>query len=495
MASDDDTIFIDVVPRVDDSAADSAVEKLKDKFKDVAEDVGPEFVDALRNSGVLSDLGTQLGKSLSDSLSDPLHDISDKIGVDLDTALEKAINKDWGGLSGVVGKGIGGKIADVLGVSDIGDQISDKLGINIEAALDKALNKDWGGVAGVVGKGLGGKLGDALGINDLLGPDGLGGVLDKAQNVADAVKGFKGGDVSSGLRGITSLFGAGGQATPLHDQLQQYTDTATGVHSLLGGTGVTLPAGIDKFVGKLPLVGDAEQSVEQLLGQAHDSFPTTNADPNKNPHGLWGTFFGAASNLMPWVHDSPTSQPAQPNSTDRLYDSVFGAGASASGGSTSTTANEVEVQSSVATISAGTVTLGGSISLPSTGSSVSSGGGHSSPSGIGKAYGSEGGAAASLYGGGGSSTLLDHFASGGILPGDSPGHDNILGYSGGAPVGLEGGEFIVNPQATQANHGPAQGDKQQLALRCRRRTAEPTATVRPGPRRRARSAVNRPELQ
>jgi hypothetical protein len=43
------------------------------------------------------------------------------------------------------------------------------------------------------------------------------------------------------------------------------------------------------------------------------------------------------------------------------------------------------------------------------------------------------------------------FGVSGVLPGDSPGHDNILGSSGGHPIGLEGGEFVVNPKATQNN--------------------------------------------
>ena len=40
---------------------------------------------------------------------------------------------------------------------------------------------------------------------------------------------------------------------------------------------------------------------------------------------------------------------------------------------------------------------------------------------------------------------------GGILPGDSPGHDNMWPASSGGAVSLEGGEFVVNPTQTQAN--------------------------------------------
>ena len=432
MAGDEDAIYIDVVPRVDDSAADSAVEKLKDKFKDVANDVGPEFMDAMRNSGVLDDLGGKLAESISDALRDPLHDISDTIGVDLDSALEKALNKDWGGLSGVVGKGLGGKIAESLGLDNLGDEISDRLGVDINAALGKALNKDWGGLAGVVGKGLGGKLGDALGVPDLLG--NLDSVIGRAHSVADAYHNAHDA-VTNTMSGLTDAA------------------AGLGIGSFAGTKGKSLLAGLGEFAEPLGVAtgvsgaGDVANSWIQQVQGAHPGLAPWLTPVADITAGIAAPFREMKEGYD-WLTGGDKPAP-QEDSTDRLYNSVFGGGGG--GGSTSTTANEVEVQSSVATISAGTVTLGGSISLPTTGSSVSSGGGHSSPSGIGKAYGSEGGAAASLYGGGGSSTLLDHFASGGILPGDSPGHDNILGYSGGAPVGLEGGEFIVNPQATQAN--------------------------------------------
>jgi hypothetical protein len=42
-------------------------------------------------------------------------------------------------------------------------------------------------------------------------------------------------------------------------------------------------------------------------------------------------------------------------------------------------------------------------------------------------------------------------SSGGIIPGDSPGYDNMIAALGNKPIGLEGGEFVVNPQATKDN--------------------------------------------
>ncbi|MEZ0366814.1 hypothetical protein ACAG26_24375 [Mycobacterium sp. pUA109] len=43
---------------------------------------------------------------------------------------------------------------------------------------------------------------------------------------------------------------------------------------------------------------------------------------------------------------------------------------------------------------------------------------------------------------------LGHFSDGGILPGSSPGYDNMLGFlPDGSAVGLEGGEGVINPGA------------------------------------------------
>lgn len=448
MADDEDAIYIDVIPRVDDSAADSAVSRLKDKFKDVAKDVGPEFMDALGNSGALEQLGTKLGEALSG----PLKDLSEGTGLDLKNPLEKMLKQDMGGALDDIATQLGTKLAKA--VTDPLHNVAANIGVDLDDAVSKALNKDWGGLATSLGKGVGGKLGDALGLKDLFGPDGIDGALDRAHSTISA---FKSGDYGGALRGVTGLVGAGDQATPLHDMLQPITDTTMDVHALasqLAGGQSPLPKGLDSIVSKVPLVGEVEQSVEQLLGQVNKTFPTTNIDPNKNPHGLWGTFFGAASNLMPWVHDKPAASSAPVHDTGTLGGAGYAPASmlpAMSGGGT-TTANEVDVRSSVATVSAGSVTVGGSISLPGLsvggGSAVSSSA--SSSAGSFTPHASGGGGGLSVSGGSsiGGSGSFKGFASGGVLPGDSPGHDNMIGVlPSGSAVGLEGGEGVLNPHA------------------------------------------------
>lgn len=53
------------------------------------------------------------------------------------------------------------------------------------------------------------------------------------------------------------------------------------------------------------------------------------------------------------------------------------------------------------------------------------------------------------------SHFMTGFAGGGVLPGYSPGQDNLLGMVGGKPVGLSGGEGIIVPEAVRALGGAA----------------------------------------
>ena len=94
-----------------------------------------------------------------------------------------------------------------------------------------------------------------------------------------------------------------------------------------------------------------------------------------------------------WLHNQFTGAPAAPEAHDAASDKW-----------SSSVANEVDIQASAATISAGSVSLGGNISLPGlpTGdrgsSPLGSGGRSTTSSGI-AAAGSDSGSMASLYSG------------------------------------------------------------------------------------------------
>ena len=80
MADDsDDTIYVDVKPRLDEQAADEAEQKLRDKFKDAAKDIGDNVKGAFENLGDhVKDL---FGKNnIRDALKDARGTIGDALG-------------------------------------------------------------------------------------------------------------------------------------------------------------------------------------------------------------------------------------------------------------------------------------------------------------------------------------------------------------------------------------------------------------------------------
>jgi hypothetical protein len=442
--SDSDQIFIDVIPRVDDSAADSAVSKLKDKFKDVAKDVGPEFMDALNNSGVLQDLGKKMGSAVSDAVGSDVRDMSSAIGVDLEDAIGKVINKDWGGLGTSLGKGVGGK------------------------------------------------LGEALGLEDTL--SGLDGILGKAQDIGDVINNFRGGNLAGGLQGAGALFGGSGGPVqgPLGDVSTFFGNVSTlgdaMGHQGLSNAGSFLSGGstlLNNFVAPDAPDRSLGDSLGEILTQAGIGAGMGGMIPGLGETlipSVIGALVGGGSALTHnWdsishnLFGPAPAAPAEPRDTyaHPLYSGIFGNSPLSSGidavgsdtssmaglysgdrgspflgsGTSNTTANEVDVQASAATISAGSVSLGGSISLPASltgGGSSGGGGGHGSPTSIGKSGGDSG--FGSLYSG--SSILGKGFDTGGVVPGDSPGFDNAIGVlPGGSMVGLEGKEGVVNNKA------------------------------------------------
>jgi hypothetical protein len=423
MDDSDDEIFIDVIPRVDDAAADSAVSRLKDKFKDVAKDVGPEFMDALSSSGVLEQLGTKMGSVISDSVGQPLRDMSSAIGVDLDDAIGKALNKDWTG----------------LGTS--------------------------------LGKGLGGKIGQALGLEDALG--GLDEVIGKAHTLADTFKSFRSGDLSGGLGGASGLLGAlglpgGGALDEISrnfDQVKGLVDEVkglsegTGLASLLAGPEVALPllgatalagpGGIADRIGTgLFNAGVGHVPALDIPSAVGYKIPDGPQQPIVSPFDQprMGSLSPVAA-LPSLPAFAPLDMPSDPKNPTGRTGISHSDDLPARSGSANVEAQQANVSAGSATVVASSVSLGGvSLSSLGVGSSASS---------VPSARPAAGAPVLNTPHGPTSFTnpldLLapkDKHSEGGILPGDAPGYDNMIGVlPSGGMVGLEGTEGVLNPKA------------------------------------------------
>jgi hypothetical protein len=432
MADSDEEIYVDVIPRVDDSAADSAVSRLKDKFRDVAGDVGPEFMDALNNSGVLQQLGTKMGSVLSDAVTGPLKDLSEGVGLDLKNPLEKMLKQDMSGalddLTGQLGTKLGSALKDPL------SGIADSLGVDLGNSIDKALKGNFSGAAQQLAGDLGKKLGSVVGeqLSDLTGID-LHNPIGLMQGMTDTIKAFHGGDIHGGLSGAAGLLG--NMHVPGTENGGLLSDILNG-----GGEGALLG-------GAIPGLGETgiPEAIGSVLGAGNALWNHLEAlDKPTETHG----------DATAWSYMA-LGKPVPQN----LYGAPAGTPGSAGGGGTMS-ANEVDVQSSVASVSAGSVTLAGGISLPSSMLSALS----AAPSGSSAAA-----PRAAAVGGAGPKTSMTPPHAGsihpddmsallgipghstgttGILSGGSPGYDNMIGIlPSGSAVGLEGGEGVLNPKA------------------------------------------------
>ncbi len=361
--SDDDSIWIDVRPRLDDSAADSAVNKLRDKF-------------------------SHAGDSLKDSLSTAFDSIGDHLG----------------------------------GVGGLGDKLHDTLA----GALT---GREWDNLGKQAGTALGQGVGEAL--KDITKGD-FGNVFGEFKSVGDVLGGAV-DKLSSKLDGLQKAGNAAGNVLSGNASGDDITDIIGGAKDL----GFKIPGPVNNAI-------EAKKAIDKLNehpGQAEDwlsghipGLGVLDNVINKGPQKVGET-------IHDWFTGKPASTPARDSASDKWASSV---------------ANEVDISATAATISAGSVSLGGSISLPGLGGTIhdalgtgSSGSGHSSStsssSGIARA-GGDSSSMASLYSG--PSVLGKGFATGGVIPGDSPGYDNTIGMlPGGGMVGLEGGEGIVRNSA------------------------------------------------
>lgn len=133
MASDDDVIYVDVVPKLDEGEAEKATGRLRDKLKDGVKGAGKAVSDVFhselaqelgRSIGpVAHDMGVELGKQLGSKAGDLLHEqISDAlkgIGVDFDGVIDHA--RQLADEFGVDADSVG-KLADAFKAAKAGDE-------------------------------------------------------------------------------------------------------------------------------------------------------------------------------------------------------------------------------------------------------------------------------------------------------------------------------------------------------------------------------------
>lgn len=401
-------------------------------------------------SGAASDLGNQLGKAIGSKIGGTLRDtvkdvtgmsvdaIADKVksagtalGVDVGGAVTKAISGDKGGAFRDVGTEIGAKIG-----STISGQVKNLTGIDLGSQPGALIQQYAPGAAGAVADWAGsGGIGDTLnwlkggGIRDALGaisPDGIRGALSGGM---PGIRGALGSvDPSAALQAVNGI--TGGALQPITDLTQQVhksvDDTQSLLNDLIGGTAAEkfipkLMEGAGPVAASVALTGPLEDLLKNNLPGA-ENLPGSGGDWFKAPFRmLGGDIMHPSRNLggQGRMYDDngnyigPGSEAAPgPSSTDTLYSSIFGDDKSGigagGGGSVNTTAQEVKVQASDATIMAASVTLAGGVSLPaSMTGGISAGGGHA-PSSLGSSGSNAG--TDSLYGG---DSGGDYFAHGG----------------------------------------------------------------------------------
>lgn len=382
MADDDDSIFVDVVPRLDDHAADEAVGKLQEKFQDVT---------------------ASLGKNLTTSATDAFHDIG-------------ARAQGWGD---DVSRKLADTLSDALEQGRFGDIVGD---------MGRTLKDSLGGVGDI-----GGKLGDVFG--DLKSGDlreGVGGLSDVLKDLH-----------IDGLDKLSSaLDGMGGKFDKINDLVSNAgkiasgnpADMIQGAKSVANGLGIPLPPELAAAKDALNYVNSNPEQVEGAL----DRIPGIGVAKNlfyKYPEMAGNALKGRGFTMNPEPEHLGVEMGNLPNLSNAMRMGADGGAGGAFPSSIST--SNMGVTANVVNIG-GVGAIAGSASHAAVASSAS--------------VGSSGGISApkrpSTHASIGSAGALPGRASGGYLPGDSPGYDNLIGQlPGGQVFGLEGGEAVLNPTA------------------------------------------------
>jgi hypothetical protein len=402
MADDEDAIYVDVKARLDEASADEVEEKLRDKLKGATKDLGRDIKDALGEAK--DDVKDLFGK---DNIREALRPIKEALGEAKDDVgdlfskdnIREAFSKD--NIREAI-RDVRETISDAFH-TDTGHSIAKKV---TDAIHSLTLDDIRSGVSGA---------------NNLLGgvPE-----LDRVQTLLDRYDQVHGGikDTVNTAKELAEGLGLGG--------------LASGALAPLLAPEVTVPAAIGGAAGwyagekLMPPSTWGPNAIPGFDPAIAAGIPRVGvpATPGLIAEGLYGTPGGPDAPTHPILHGDPGRMIAPTVGPTTVTSTV-------------TNAQSAMVQASVATISAGSLNISG-VSLPSTGGSLSQmllgGASHSSSS---VPSGSSSWSGSSWFG----------RASGGVIPGDSPGYDNMLGMLGGRPIGLEGGEFVVNPAATQSN--------------------------------------------
>lgn len=484
MADDDDTIWIDVKAKVDEASFDEAEGRLRDKFKDVGKNIGDSIKDATSSIG---DHVKDVTKSIGDAFKDYLdQDIKDSVK-DIGRGLRDEVK------SGDVRGALDDVEKTVRGTTDLITGLGEAFGVHLD---------DVGSIGHTIGDT----------ISDL--GDRVDTVTGKVHDFSTGLHAFKSGDISKGVNDLGSAFHGllpDSVQDGLTNTLQVFNDTHDTIKDTLGvvdelkgalklggeaglgtsllGPEVAIPAALIAAGGYAAYHLPKQVITDDFLFRGADDFLNGGRGPNRG-----GEFPRPVISLpelgMPEAQPSmtPTSQlpsfapldmpddasdPLNMRSNLRGYPSLpanyvptpvvrDGGG---SGGSSNVQAQTATVEAGSATVMASSVSLGGislsqvlgAASLPGV-ASPSAGSATSDPrskalSGLGMGQPS----APKYWPGFSSSSSIpsiapqDHHSGGGVISGDSPGYDNRLGSVGGKPIGLEGGEFVVNPDATQSN--------------------------------------------
>ena len=371
---------------------------------------------------------------------------------------------------------------------EVGQAVAEELGSHVQDA------------AGGIGKYIGQSLRDAIGGDTIDSvANTIGTAIDKVQTFKEGLHALRSGEITDGLKGLSETFhgilpdsfmanvdSVVNTFSDAHDTvkntLNDFLDTGKELQNAFkfGSEGALagLLSGAGELVSPLALLlagGWAGGSVTlgPLIRHDFESWAYGDQGIPVPEHALGGLPESpilprsAGAGVIPRLRApmTPSSElpsfapldmpddPKDPRNISRYASAPTIIQAPSGGtGSARVDAQQAVVEAGAATISAGSLSLGG-LSLAGLMPQGASTATHS-PSGWGS------GTASAPSFASGFPTLpsagLGHGfgrASGGIIPGDSPGYDNLLGSVGGTPIGLEGGEFVVNPKATQTHLG------------------------------------------
>ncbi|MFZ0718119.1 MAG: hypothetical protein WAN02_28520, partial [Mycobacterium sp.] len=358
----------------------------------MASDEDAIFVDVVARADEAS--FDEVERSLKDRLKDATSGISD-------------------GLKDLVG-GHGGVLDNF---KDEFSGIGEKLHESISGALT---GREWDSLGKQAGTALGQGVTDAL--KDVTHGN-LGGVLDNFGHLGDVL----GGAVDKITSKLDSLDKAGGAI----GNVLSGKGSGNDLSDIIGGAkdlGLKIPGPIND----LEAVSKVVDKLNEHPGQFED-WMSTNIPGMSSAESL---IQNGPDQLGTWLHNQVTGMPATPEAHDAASDKW-----------SSSVANEVDVTSENATISASEVSLGGNISLPP---GLTSGNEHIGGSSAASGYvaslggGGSGGGSIGAASSGDGYAQLGSFAQGGDITGPGPtGVDSVLAM-------LAPGERVLTPSQNEA---------------------------------------------